>query len=247
MYTSILKKARNKFSDTRTILFDSIILCTSILFMGIYLNYIEASELLYEYTRNHEEYELDEIILTFALSSFLFMIFILRRFFELKYLIKKANTDPLIGILNRRKGAALIKNEIDFLLDKKYHSSLIMLDIDNFKNINDSCGHDVGDLVLKELSSILHKAARKSDRFIRWGGEEFIILCSYSNRNNASILAERFRKVIQEYQFSCKFEVTASFGVVELNKEDELRVQIEKVDKNLYLSKNEGKNRVTVS
>lgn len=241
------KKIKNYFPETKKAIIDMIILVISIIALGAYLNYIDASETLYKFTRNHEEYNLDEVILTIALSSFFFLIFILRRFFELNGLIIKANSDPLLGLLNRRKGSELISQEIDFLERSFKPASLIMFDIDDFKNINDTYGHDMGDYVLKEISILIKSIARKNDILIRWGGEEFIVLCPNTNINNAYNLAIRFKEIIASYDFSCEEKITASFGVIALVNNEDLRDQIDKADSYLYKSKNNGKNTVTQS
>ena len=158
-------------------------------------------------------------------------------------MIIKADTDPLLGVLNRRKGNELITNEFQKL--KHRPSSLIMFDIDNFKKINDTFGHDVGDDVLREITAILERITRKHDKIIRWGGEEFIILCPKLNLDEAHLLAERFRETIELHTFEFASQVTASFGVIALNKKEDLRAQVIKLDNNLYTSKREGKNRVT--
>lgn len=239
------KEIKHYFSECRRILIDIIILVLSILGLGAYLNYIEATELLYKFSRSHETYNLDEIVLTIALSSFFFFFFILRRFFELKNLIKKANTDPFLGIVNRRKGSELILHEIDILENNPTGTCLIMFDIDDFKRINDTYGHDMGDYVLKEITSLIKNYTRNDDQLIRWGGEEFIVLCPKTDLNNAYILASRFKDTMQKHDFKCKCKITASFGVIKLVPNKDLRTQIDKVDANLYISKKNGKNIVT--
>jgi diguanylate cyclase (GGDEF)-like protein len=238
---------KNKFylRKNKKITFDIIILFSTILFIFIYFDYIEASEIIYAFSRKHEEYNLDEIILTIASSAFLFIIFILRRLFELKKLLKQVDTDPLIGIYNRRKGSQLIKSELDIISKVKRHASLIMFDIDDFKKVNDIYGHTIGDSVLINISIIINKIMRSNDSLIRWGGEEFMVLCPNRNLEESHKLALRFKHEIQKHKFKCNTTVTASFGVIELNTNEELRVQINNVDKKLYQSKREGKNRVT--
>ncbi|MFT5659532.1 MAG: diguanylate cyclase (GGDEF)-like protein [Sulfurimonas sp.] len=211
---------------------------------GFILSTFDLTEVFYQFSREQEEYDLDEIILTLAISSIYLSIFILRRFMELKAALIKANTDPLIGIFNRRKGSEYIVEVIGNLKYKNTNASIIMFDIDDFKKVNDNHGHDIGDYVLKKTIAILENIIRDGDILIRWGGEEFIALCPNTDLAGSSLLAERFRKSIEEYDFDKVRKVTASFGVIELNASNNLREQIVKVDGNLYKSKHNGKNQV---
>ena len=113
----------------------------------------DLTEHLYEFTREFEKYGLDEIILTLALSPIFLSIYIARRFLELRRALVAANTDPLIGLTNRRKGTEIIREEMARLSDAGVESSIIMFDIDNFKDVNDTYGHDTGDLVLLQIGS----------------------------------------------------------------------------------------------
>ena len=238
---------KNYYSDNKRTVIDTVILIAAIIVTALLLQFYDVSEYIYEFSQKHEEYELDEIILTIAISSLYLSIYTLRRFADLKRFVIQANTDPLIGILNRRKGSDLIKRAIDrsSMLDEP--SSIIMFDIDNFKNINDIYGHNTGDYVLKETTSIIKDQSRENDVFIRWGGEEFLILCPKTNLDSAYKLAERFRESIEKHQFKKLIRVTASFGVIELNHHESLRSQIDRADSNLYASKRKGKNQVTKS
>jgi len=243
MNLSILKKINNIFHHNQKVFIDSIILFSSILILDLFLHYYDVSETIYAFTQKHKEYNLDQIILTIACSFFFLFIFTIRRLYDYKHMIIKADTDPLLGVLNRRKGNELINKELQKL--KNRPSSLIMFDIDNFKQINDTFGHDIGDCVLKEITFILEKTTRKYDQIIRWGGEEFIILCPKLNLDEAFVLAQRVRETIELHKFEHNSTVTASFGVINLNKNEDLRAQVIKLDNNLYISKREGKNRVT--
>ncbi len=243
----LIKKTINYYRENKAIVVDTVVLIVAIITTGIYLHYAEATESFYEFTRKQEYYDLDEIILTIAISSFYLLIYTLRRFFELKRVMIQANTDPLIGILNRRKGSDLIKSAIDRSNLPGKPSSIIMFDIDNFKSINDTYGHDTGDYVLKKIASITKKESREFDVLIRWGGEEFMILCPKTNSDNAYNLAERLRKSIENHQFKDLTQITASFGVTALNHGESLKAQIDRADGNLYKSKKGGRNKVTKS
>lgn len=235
------------YRDHQRIFIDTAILITAIICTGYYLAYIEATEAFYEYSRNHEELELDEIALTIAVSSVYISIYTLRRFFDLKKMMDIAYTDPLMGVVNRRRGTSLIKNEIDKNKRHNNISSVIMFDLDAFKQINDKYGHSKGDYVLQEICSVILKEIRGIDEFIRWGGEEFIVLCPCSNIEQTSKLAERLRAAIAEHDFHGLTAVTASFGVAEIKQGDELDSLLSRADQRLYESKNAGKNQVTSS
>ena len=233
------------FVNNKQIFTDSIVLILLIAVTSVVLVHFEVSELVYTYTRAHEEYELDEIILLLAFSSFYMSIFTIKRFFELKQLLLNANTDPLLGIINRRKGDEYILNEINRIKKfNNYSSSIILCDIDKFKYINDTHGHNYGDYALKEICKFIDNEIRNNDLFIRWGGEEFIIICKETNLEEAVKLAQRCRVKIQNHPFNNNVRITASFGVIQLNHSQNLTEQILNVDKKLYESKKNGRNQV---
>lgn len=237
---------KSVYFDNKKILIDTLLLILAIVLTSIVLLQNDISEYIYNFTRKNEDIELDEIILLLAISSIYMFLYMLKRFVELKELILNANTDPLIGIVNRRRGTKYIAEEINHINTANYKSSLIMYDIDDFKHINDFYGHDIGDYVLKEISKVVEKESRLSDISIRWGGEEFIIICPNTSLDNAFNLAERFRVSIESYIFKKNIKITASFGVIELHKHEDFRKQIIRVDNNLYTSKKNGKNQVTL-
>lgn len=124
--------------------------------------------------------------------------------------------------------------------------SFIIFDIDFFKNVNDSYGHDVGDSVLVELSQLVHALINEKDVFVRWGGEEFVIVM-HSNLLEAKKRAENLRKEIEEYHFSFVKKVTCSFGISDFCYDKEIKETIMQADQALYKSKKEGRNCVNVS
>lgn len=236
------KKVKTFYFNNRELWLDTVILITSIFFTFIFLLKYNLS---YNISNLIRENNLDVLVITLAASSILMLVFMLKRFIEFQKIMKYANTDPLIGITNRRKGLEYISNEIDDLKSYNYKSSLIMYDIDDFKKINDIYGHNIGDYVLKELTSIIEKESRNEDITIRWGGEEFIVICSNTNLEKAVKLAKRFKICVENTIFEKGIKITASFGVIELNKNEEFSNQIKKVDELLYKSKKEGKNRIS--
>lgn len=183
-------------------------------------------------------------IITLAISFFYVLVFAIRRLNELGTKIEQANTDSLVGIFNRRKGTELLIEAIHKANLHHIPLSVIMLDIDNFKDINDKFGHDAGDEVLKGVIELVQSCSRHSDILIRWGGEEFIVGCSGTSIHAANKLATRIRQAIEEYKFAFGQQVTASFGVTEYQLCEDLDQLVKRVDNHLYKSKKSGKNNV---
>lgn len=167
---------------------------------------------------------------------------------ELEYF---AGHDPLTDLYNRRIFEDLLKYEVSRAKRKNYKFSLILIDLDNFKYINDTYGHHIGDIVLKSVADILEASIRDGDLVARIGGDEFVILLSETELEKALIVAERIRKNLENNKL-CIFEgavisVSASLGVVEFpthgtTKEELMMV----VDNALYRAKDLGKNKVYV-
>ncbi|GAB4268032.1 MAG: hypothetical protein Kow0065_18490 [Methylomicrobium sp.] len=122
--------------------------------------------------------------------------------------------------------------------------SLIMLDIDHFKQINDQYGHATGDKVLCEVSQYIGASIRKADLFARLGGEEFIILCPETDLAEAIDLAQKLCGLIDRSLFEAKIKISCSFGVVKYTSGDRLTDLLQKVDEKLYQAKRQGRNRV---
>jgi len=129
--------------------------------------------------------------------------------------------------------------------DYRYKLSLIMFDIDFFKKVNDTYGHQVGDYVLKSLGDLIRKTLRSDDVVARWGGDEFTILCNV-NGYSAEMLAQKLRRQIEAYKFETVGQITCSFGVSEYHKGDSEESFLERTDKALYMAKENGRNRVEV-
>lgn len=155
-----------------------------------------------------------------------------------------ASKDALTGLLNRRSGEQLLKqfDTDNHALNKSL--CLIMLDIDNFKLINDTYGHAAGDATLESISLLLKSKARNSDSAIRWGGEEFLILLPDTNLIAAKEFAERIRNSIAQHQNLEAGQITASFGVAELQPDETIASLLSRADKALYKAKLNGKNCV---
>ncbi len=157
---------------------------------------------------------------------------------------KLAMIDSLTGVYNRHKTNEEIDIEISRATRYKSTFALAMFDIDNFKTVNDTYGHDVGDYVLKEFSALITKYKRESDRFGRWGGEEFILILPYLGKEEALLVTQKLRKLVAQYTFKGIPQVTISIGVVIFNKEDSKESLLKRVDDALYQAKKEGRNKV---
>lgn len=161
-----------------------------------------------------------------------------------KELIRMSVTDSLTGACNRVKFDEELKYWIEY--SNRYNTplSLIILDFDDFKRINDTLGHLVGDSVIIECASLINSGIRDSDIFARWGGDEFVILLPNTDRENAIDLSQRLRKKIEEYTFKKAGLVTCSFGISQLCSGDSAQSLLQKADQMLYTAKNAGKNAV---
>lgn len=155
-------------------------------------------------------------------------------------------TDPLTNVYNRLKMDEVFTQEIE--TSKRYHSplSVIMLDVDYFKNINDEFGHIVGDNVLKKIALLLKSKLRTNDFFGRWGGEEFLIICPSTNISKAQLVAEKLRTTLVVTEFSPLEKVTASFGVAGWERGESQESLISRADTALYRAKDSGRNKVCI-
>ena len=156
-----------------------------------------------------------------------------------------AKIDILTGLSNRLAIEEFVSSFIRETQEYQKVFSIIMADIDDFKQINDLYGHQRGDEVLKEISEIFKSLIRANDHIGRWGGEEFLIVLPQTSYIQAKELAERLRHGVSSYMFKTIGHKTASFGVAEIEEKDTINSLIEKADKALYISKEVGKNRVT--
>lgn len=162
---------------------------------------------------------------------------------ELKRL---ATTDILTGAYNRTLFDEIIGREIERVKRYRNPLSVIMLDVDNFKQVNDTFGHNAGDSVLKKIADIVRRVMRKVDYFMRWGGEEFLIISAETDREQAYTLAERIRKRIGKYKFDHIEKITISCGVAEYRARDSENSLIKRADDAMYTAKRAGRNRVVV-
>ncbi len=153
-------------------------------------------------------------------------------------------TDSLTQVGNRRFFTKVLQEELDKSQRYKRPLSLIIFDIDHFKNVNDTLGHHAGDSVLEELSSLVNAQLRSSDYLARWGGEEFTIVLPESDLDQGVITAEKLRKIIETYPFTIKQRVTCSFGVIQCSDDETVDSALGRVDSKLYEAKERGRNQV---
>lgn len=168
---------------------------------------------------------------------------------ELKLL---ASTDFMTKLYNRRHFFSISKSFLDLAKRNQTSTTIIMLDIDHFKYLNDTYGHKVGDDVIITLASILQEHSRKSDIVSRWGGEEFVILLSTTDIDGAFIIAQKIMTVIQdlviklESRQELKFTVSMGLSEVDNNRDINIEASINRADLALYEAKRSGRNKVCV-
>jgi len=158
-----------------------------------------------------------------------------------------ANTDVLTGLFNRRKLNEILTAALTRSRRYDRPLSVIIFDIDHFKRINDTYGHQIGDTVLKELAQTVAANIRESDSLARWGGEEFVIVAPESPLAQAAELAEKIRRVVDGHPFPDVGHVTISLGVPAYTPHDSLDTLMTRVDKALYQAKSGGRNRVDMA
>ncbi|MBF0310428.1 MAG: diguanylate cyclase [Magnetococcales bacterium] len=153
--------------------------------------------------------------------------------------------DGLTGLFLRRIFDAVFTLEAAKLQRNPSPLSAILFDLDHFKRVNDTYGHPVGDLVLKEAAELLKKCSRKSDLFVRFGGEEFLLLLPGASPEKTLEIAERLHTAMAEHRFPEVGQVTGSFGVATTTRHPQHLV--DRVDKALYAAKAAGRNRIMVA
>ena len=194
-------------------------------------------------------------MLSIALTFSLVMMINGRLFYELnKYseerekmmeeLRRLATTDNLTGVYNRMKLEQLLTAEV--LRSRRYNRplSVILIDVDLFKLVNDTFGHNVGDTVLKTIARILKENIRESDFIGRWGGEEFLIINPETEPEGSRAVAEKLREAVGDYCFEKVGQKTISLGIAGLQENEWEENMLQRADKALYRAKHNGRNRV---
>lgn len=160
---------------------------------------------------------------------------------------EKASKDTLTGINNRENFEDIFGIQITNAHQYSQPLSLIIFDVDHFKAVNDTYGHQMGDLILRDMVELVARNLKKGDVFARWGGEEFVILTPSTDIAGASNLAENLRMLVQSHRFNGLDEkITLSFGIAQLDENDDKKTLFQKADAALYEAKKKGRNRVEI-
>ncbi len=157
-----------------------------------------------------------------------------------------ASTDTLTGLYNRYKFSELYLTSYKSMIQRDNSMSLILIDIDKFKSVNDTYGHNVGDKVLVQVGHTLLKTLRNVDIVARWGGEEFVVLLPTANIENAKKIADDLRANVESLEIDVVGGVTISLGVALVEEGSDMESVIEKADQALYLAKESGRNCVKI-
>lgn len=153
-------------------------------------------------------------------------------------------TDHLTKLYNRHKLDEVLTQEMDRANRYSHDCGIMIIDIDYFKSVNDTYGHQMGDTTLKEFATLLKTHSRKVDTVGRWGGEEFLIICSETNLAGVIILANKLRETISTHCFTIGSQQTASFGVTSYQQGENIHSLLQRADHALYQAKKRGRNRV---
>ena len=213
------------------------------------------------YTLKLQEHELGTVILSRSRAFsereteeleqlFVILLYPLRNAFLYQQAIDAALTDPVTGVHNRAALDMLLGREVELARRHCHELSLLMVDIDRFKHINDTYGHLTGDVVLRRVADIISTCVRSSDVVTRYGGEEFIVMLRSTEMFGAALLAQRIRAAIERTlvrDADREVGVTVSIGVTSLHDEQSAHDLIDKADRALYEAKRQGRNRVVES
>jgi diguanylate cyclase (GGDEF)-like protein len=159
-------------------------------------------------------------------------------------LVDQAITDPLTGVFNRRHMESRLGEALESSRRRGAPASLLLIDIDHFKRINDEHGHEAGDRVLKGIVSVVRSSARKVDLLFRMGGEEFVLLLPDTSETSAAVMAEKLRAAIAASRLLDGHPVTASIGIAGMQEGDTVERWVGATDVAMYAAKEAGRNRV---
>jgi diguanylate cyclase (GGDEF)-like protein len=163
----------------------------------------------------------------------------------------EALRDPLTGLLNRRGMLETIRACLSYLQRKQQHAALLMIDVDFFKKINDAYGHDVGDLVLVEVTEALALQLRESDVLARFGGEEFLLFLPQTSNQEAALVAERLLSAVNALQLAVLAQnsqkLSISIGIANFGPDYDFATQLKRADQALYRAKDLGRGRIEIA
>ena len=161
-----------------------------------------------------------------------------------KKLLYLSQTDLLTGLYNRTKIDQALNDEMTRAKRNGYEFSILLFDVDFFKKVNDTFGHQMGDKVLISLAKSAKESLRTYDIIGRWGGEEFLVLCPECGNQEAMIVAERLRKSVEEADSPTQCAHTISIGVATMQQDDTPHTLVSRADDALYQAKHQGRNQV---
>ncbi|SEF74406.1 GGDEF domain-containing protein [Marinobacterium lutimaris] len=241
-----MSRFKHKYLDLRRLVGELVLAILLVVLVFLLTARFEVSEWLMEWAKRHEEYELDDLLLSvLVVGPVYLLVFAYRRHREIGKLVEQANTDVLTGIFNRRRGMELLAREVRRSHRYHRHLSVILCDIDHFKQINDQFGHPVGDRVLQSFARLASARVRDLDLIARTGGEEFMVIATETSGAGAVELAERLRSAVETTSFGVERAVTASFGVSQLRPGESYAALMQRADERLYWAKRGGRNRVS--
>lgn len=162
------------------------------------------------------------------------------------HLENKLLRDKLTNAYNREFFHKYYKEFIENYHNNNSKLALAMLDIDHFKYVNDTFGHDVGDIVLQEFVKIISEILREDEHLVRWGGEEFILILKIKNEDNLKIVLEKLRKAVEEFNFTKVGHRTSSFGGTFYFENEDIMKTVKRADDAVYKAKQSGRNRVVI-
>ncbi len=157
-----------------------------------------------------------------------------------------SQTDKLTGLYNRMKLEEILKHELERTSRTSLPFSVAMLDVDEFKSVNDTYGHHAGDEILQELARLLQRQIRSIDIVGRWGGEEFLLICPATDLDGARSLAQKLKTLISEHKFPVVGHCTCSLGVTAYQEGESAERLLIRVDQAMYQAKSNGRNQVQV-
>jgi diguanylate cyclase (GGDEF)-like protein len=166
---------------------------------------------------------------------------------EARDLANQAHTDPLTGALNRQGLREVLMRRLHVAGHVDEEMAVVFMDIDHFKRINDQYGHDAGDEVLKRFAAVIRGEVRSSDRLVRWGGEEFLLLCPETDVPHAVAMVEKLRTALATQAWPHGLRVTSSFGATSLKPAEDFGAAIKRADGALYRAKANGRDRVEIA
>lgn len=186
------------------------------------------------------------ILIDIMLVVSLFILAIIAVVYKIvhKRLEVDAVTDPLTKLFNRSYFDRILLKQRSLSLRHNATFSLLLLDVDYFKDVNDKFGHQKGDTVLSLLANLLLNNSREHDYVCRFGGEEFALVLPYTEQSDAVLLADKYRKLISEYDFGLNRQLTVSIGVSQFAGDESIESLFRRVDSALYQAKSQGRNKV---